>query len=313
MAMDKQTSQKQTYSPWIRYKVPEERMGQTVETVLKEALMISGRMINRLTRRRGILLNGRPPWLGRPVKAGDELKVAVRPREHPDFPATPVNFSVLYEDRDLMVIDKPAGVNVHPTREGENDTLVNGILYHWREQGEDGIPRPVHRLDRWTSGLILVAKNAYMHQLLDRQLRNKEIVRCYLAFTGKPLSDTTGTIDAPIGRDPHHPLRRRVTPDGEPAVTHYRVLRQYDRASLVEAELETGRTHQIRVHFAHLGAPLLGDSLYGGETSLIRRQALHAARLSFRHPLTGKEMSFHSPFPDDLRKLLETFGLAGEV
>jgi 23S rRNA pseudouridine1911/1915/1917 synthase len=313
MAMDKKlTSQEQTFSPWIRYRVPEERVGQTVETVLKEALMISGRMINRLTRSRGIRLNGRSPWLSRPVKAGDELKVAVRPREHPDFPAFPVDFTILYEDRDLMVIDKPAGVNVHPTRDRETNTLVNGILHRWRERGADGIPRPVHRLDRWTSGLILVAKNAYMHQLLDRQLRNKQIRRCYLAITGKPLSDTSGTINEPIGRDPHHPLRRRVTPNGEPAVTHYRVLQQNDRAALVEAELETGRTHQIRVHFAHLGAPLLGDPLYGGETSIIRRQALHSTILTFLHPLTGKEMRFQSPFPDDLQTLSEALGLVGK-
>jgi 23S rRNA pseudouridine1911/1915/1917 synthase len=284
---------------WITYTIKDDSDGLTVEEILKGPLQLSGRMINRLTRRKGILLNGRSPWLKQKVKTGDRIKAAVRPQEKSDLVPQPVPFSIVYEDLDLMVIDKPSGVAVHPVRPTDQRTLVHGILHVWEQHGFAGVPRPVHRLDRNTSGLILVAKNAYMHQLLDRQLRQKRIERNYLALLSRPLIHPCGTITAPIGRDPSHSTRRKVMAGGEPAVTHYQVRKQNNRASLVEVRLETGRTHQIRVHFAHLNAPLLGDALYKGDLSLIKRQALHSYRLSFHHPLSGEEMRFESPLPDD--------------
>ncbi|SEN72267.1 RluA family pseudouridine synthase [Lihuaxuella thermophila] len=298
--MKQQTS---STSQWITFHVTEEWDQATVESILKGPLMISGRMLNRLTRRKGIRLNGRSPWLKQKVKTGDRLQVAVRPKEKSNVPSKPVPLEIIYEDPDLMVIDKPAGVAVHPVRKTDRHTLVHGILHVWRQRGYEATVRPVHRLDRWTSGLILVAKNAYMHQLLDRKLRQKQIKRSYLAIVGKPLPEPEGTIDQSIGRDPGHPTRRRVTPEGDRAVTHYRVLNQSAQGSLVQVELETGRTHQIRVHFAYLGAPLLGDSLYGGDVHLIGRQALHSARLSFPHPLTGETMEFSSALPPELARV----------
>ncbi|MFO7289131.1 MAG: RluA family pseudouridine synthase [Bacillota bacterium] len=299
------------HNKWISYKIPPDWDGKKVEEVLRGPLALSNRMINRLTRCRGIRLNGRMPWLGRRVKKGDRLRVAVRPLERSDLVPEPVPFGLLYEDADLMVVDKPAGVNVHPVHPGETGTLTHGILYHWQSQGFEGRVRPVHRLDRDTTGVLLIAKNAYMHQLLDRQLKNRSIGRIYLAIVQGRLTRETGAIRLPIGRDPTHPLRRRVAEDGAEAITLYRVLASTEQASLIEARLETGRTHQIRVHFAHLGHPLWGDRLYGGPGKLIGRHALHAERLSFTHPLKEEKMTFSAPPPQDFARLMEALGLRG--
>ncbi|MFC7443238.1 RluA family pseudouridine synthase [Laceyella putida] len=298
-----------SYSKWITFTISDEWANHTVEEVLKGPLLLSGRMLNRLTRGKGILLNGRAPYLKKKVKTGDQLKVAVRPQEKSELAPEPVPFELIYEDLDLMLVNKPAGVAVHPVRPTDRGTLVHGILYHLQAHGGGGVVRPVHRLDRDTSGLILVAKNAYMHQLLDRQLREKSLKRGYLALIGATLPQVSGTISAPIGRDPQHPTRRRVTERGEPALTHYQVLNQSDRGALVQVQLETGRTHQIRVHFAHLGAPLIGDRLYGGPGLFMKRQALHSAELAFTHPLTGEMMRFTSPLPADMETARQQMGL----
>ena len=303
--------QTRAHNKWISYKIPPEWDGKKVEEVLKGPLSLSNRMINRLTRCRGIQLNGRMPWLGRRVKKGDRLRVAVRPLERSDLVPEPVPFGLIYEDTDLMVVDKPAGINVHPVHPEETGTLTHGILLPLAKQGFEGRVRPVHRLDRDTTGLLLIAKNAYMHQLLDRQLKNRSIGRIYLTIVQGRLTQETGSIRLPIGRDPTHPLRRRVAEDGAEAITLYRVLDSTEQASLIEARLETGRTHQIRVHFAHLGHPLWGDRLYGGPGKLIGRHALHAERLSFTHPLKEEEMTFSAPPPQDFARLMEALGLRG--
>jgi tRNA pseudouridine32 synthase/23S rRNA pseudouridine746 synthase/23S rRNA pseudouridine1911/1915/1917 synthase len=296
---------KDRHNKWVTLKIKQEQAGMTIEEILKEVLMISNRMRNRLTRMNGIRLNGKNPYLKQKVKKGDRLKVAIRPWEEANLPAHPVPFSILYEDEDLMVVDKPAGVHVHPIASEDHHSLCNGITYHFQQQGFSGVPRPIHRLDRFTSGLILVAKNAYMHQLLDRLLRNREIKRYYLAICENRLPEPIGTIPLPITRAPHHPIKRMVHPDGDPAITHYQVLAENEEASLVLLRLETGRTHQIRVHLSHLGCPLIGDSLYGGKTESISRQALHAFSLSFTHPLTQQPLAFFSSLPEDLNSLLQ--------
>lgn len=292
-------SNKQNNSIWIKYSVQEKDQGKTVEEILRGPLMISGRMLNRLTRRKGIRLNGRVPYLKQKVKKGDVLKVAVRPKEKPSLQGTPMDLHIIFEDIDLLVVEKPAGINVHPVHPTDQKTLCHGLTHHFKQQGIASVPRPVHRLDRYTSGLILIAKNAYMHQLLDRQLRLKQIYREYLALLNAPLEQLSGTIQLPIGKDKHHPLKRKVHPSGDLAITHYKVIQQNESASLVRVWLETGKTHQIRVHFSHIGAPLHGDTLYGGETTWIQRQALHSTRLAFYHPLKQQHMEFHSHPPED--------------
>jgi tRNA pseudouridine32 synthase/23S rRNA pseudouridine746 synthase/23S rRNA pseudouridine1911/1915/1917 synthase len=302
-------SRKSSHNPWVTFQVPEHLAGVTVEEVLRGPMMVSRRLLNRLTRIKGIRLNGKPAWLAQKVKAGDRVQAALRPFETSPLPPEPVPLGVVYEDPDLMVIDKPAGVAVHPVRETDRGTLVHGILHLWSSKGIRGTVRPVHRLDRFTSGLILIAKSGYMHQLLDRQLKSGQIHRSYLAICGGKLDRAEGVIDAPIGRDPGHPTRRRVTAGGDPAKTRYRVVHRSEQASLIEARPITGRTHQIRVHFAHLGAPLAGDRLYGGDTAAISRQALHAFELAFTHPLTGEDFRFESPLPEDMQNALNTLGL----
>ncbi|GGE07514.1 pseudouridine synthase [Marinithermofilum abyssi] len=295
------------YSKWITYIVPEAWSRRSVKEVLQGPLQLSNRMINRLTRSRGIRLNGKMPWLDRQVKAGDQLKVAVRPRERADLTAEPVPFDTVYEDKDLLVVNKPPGIKVHPVKPGETGTLSHGILYQWKQAGWEGKVRPVHRLDRYTSGLLLVAKYAYIHQLLDKELRQHRIKRTYITVTTGKWTDrhpAEGTIDAPIVRSPGHPLRRTVSDKGDPAITHYRVISESNTATALEVRLETGRTHQIRVHFAHMGFPLLGDRLYGGDLSAISRQALHARRLTFSHPLREETLTVEAPLPEDMEKLV---------
>ncbi len=294
---------------WITYKVPEKLHGYTVSEILRGPLLLSNRMINRLTRSRGIKLNGKATWLKRNVMEGDLLQVALRPREKADLEPHAVPFSTIYEDEDLMVVDKPAGIKLYPTLPDEKKTLAHGIVYYWREQGWEGKVRPVHRLDRNTSGLLLIAKSAYAHQLLDRELRQGAIQRNYLAVVEGNMEFNKGTLDTPIGRDPHHPIRRMAMQKGDPALTHYQVLSQGKGAALLDVRLETGRTHQIRVHLSHLGYPLLGDSLYGGSTHQIQRQALHAYHLSFFHPLLGKRITLIAPLPHDLLSLTQELGL----
>lgn len=296
---------------WITYIIPPEWNKRTVSDVLTGPLLLSNRMINRLTRSRGIRLNGKMPWLHRVVKTGDRLQVALRPRETSDLQPEKVPFGVCYEDPDWIVVDKPAGVTVHPTRPDERGTLVHGLLYYWQtNHALAGKPRPIHRLDRHTSGLLLVAKNAYAHQVMDRQLRQNRMHRTYWAVVhGAIPHPNEGTIDAPIAREAGHTTRRRVDASGEAAVTHYRVRDRSEKATLLQIKLVTGRTHQIRVHLSHMGHPLIGDKLYGGSTHLLRRQALHAQELEFPHPFTGEKIHITSPLPPELSALVKRLGL----
>jgi 23S rRNA pseudouridine1911/1915/1917 synthase len=223
-----------------------------------------------------------------------------------DVEPVPVALDVAFEDTALLVVNKPAGILVHPVTAGATDTLANGIAHHFAAQGLETKIHLVHRLDRDTSGLVLVAKDAAVHARLDRQLRARTLRRGYLALVDGVMEEDEGTIDAPIGRDPGDPPLRAVRSDGAPARTRFRVVERYPAASLVALELETGRTHQVRVHLAHRGHPVLGDRWYGRRgLDLIARQALHAARLSLTHPLTREPLAFEAPPPADMAQLRE--------
>ncbi|GED52204.1 MULTISPECIES: RluA family pseudouridine synthase [Brevibacillus] len=303
---------------WLEYEVAEADAGLTVESIVREKLHVSGRMLQRLTRSKGVLLNRKPPFLKRVVKAGD--KVAVRVQDQPGQDASPqqaaqrkqgksveaaLPVEILYEDEHLLVANKPAGMMVHPVKQDQQGTLVHALAEYLREKGEPDRVHPVHRLDKETSGAILVGKTSYGHQLADRLLRDGSLHREYLAVVCGRLEEANGTISAPIGRDPRHPTRRKVTERGEEAVTHYELEAFSADTSLVRVWLETGRTHQIRVHFRHIGHPLAGDGMYGGRRDLLRRQALHASKLSFPHPITGQEIVCEAPLPDDMNELIK--------
>lgn len=288
---------------WVRHTVTQEEVGRTVQEIVTGPMGISRRMIQRLTRAGGLQMNGRAPYLKRVVRPGDVISARVGYAESPGLEARPLPLVVRYEDDHLLVVDKPAGLLVHPVGGEEETTLAHGVAHHLEQAGVRTRVRPVHRLDRDTSGLVLFARSAYAHQALDRQLREGGVRRIYLALVEGTPDPPQQVIDLPIGRHPHDTNLRSVTPEGSPAVTRFRTLRRTGEISLLEVELETGRTHQIRVHLAHLGHPLLGDVCYGGRRGPPGRQALHAARLSLEHPITGEPLEVHSPLPPELERL----------
>lgn len=270
---------------------------------------------------RGIMLNGKRVYISVHVTAGDVVELRMEREISDDILPEAMPLDILHEDRDLLIVNKPAGVIVHPTHGHYTGTLANGVVHHWAERGEQIRFRPVHRLDRETSGVLAIAKNPYVHQHISEQMIAGTVDKTYWAVVHGSPQPPQGRIEGPIDRDPDNPHVRIVTPDGYPAATRYRTLEAYPavRASKVELELESGRTHQIRVHMTHIGCPLIGDEMYkyGEEASLtpeeqaaaerldgwIGRQALHAFHLAFVHPGTGERMTFEAPFPADLAEL----------
>lgn len=220
-----------------------------------------------------------------------------------------MELDIYYEDADVIVINKPRGMVVHPAPGHSSGTLVNSLLAHCQDlSGINGVLRPgiVHRIDKDTSGLIMVAKNDFSHEKLAEQLLNKTVTRKYEAIVHGVIPHDYGTIDAPIARDKHDRKKMAVADDGKPAVTHFRVIQRFQNFTHIECELETGRTHQIRVHMKYIGYPIAGDPKYGPKkTPDIGGQALHAALLGFHHPRTGKYMEFRAPVPEDFQQLLE--------
>ncbi|GAX89925.1 RluA family pseudouridine synthase [Effusibacillus lacus] len=290
---------------WLEFTIPKELDGAFLQDILTGPMRISRRMIQKLTRSKGILYNGKPTFLKRQVKSGHVVQVATEVTTRQSLQPEQIPFPVLFEDDTILVVDKPSGINVHPIHPGQSGTLANGIAWHWQQQGLQLPVRPIHRLDRDTSGILIVGKSAYSHQHLDRQLREGQLDRVYVALVeGEPEEDT-GTLKYPIGKNPRTPSKRKVREDGDPAVTHYKVLERLGPISLLELSLETGRTHQIRVHLAHFGYPVLGDRQYGKASPLIKRQALHALRLSFTHPGTGESMELEAPLPEDMQSAME--------
>jgi 23S rRNA pseudouridine1911/1915/1917 synthase len=305
-------------------------LARTLAGTLPEAEGLSRSRLKALMERGLVSLDGRPATdASLRVRAGQAVAIAV-PAAEPAIPEPEaIPLAVVHEDEDVLVIDKPAGMVVHPAAGSPRGTLVNALLAYCgdRLSGIGGVRRPgiVHRLDKDTSGLIVVAKNDLAHAGLTAQFQDRSLSRTYLAVTLGLPSPARGTVDAPIGRSPVDRKKMAVVAGGRPAVTHYRVLRGFGPlAALVECRLETGRTHQIRVHLAHAGHPLLGDPLYAGGRAArgalaklralpeplrsavvgFPRQALHAAQLRFRHPRTAEEMTFTSGLPLDFRALI---------
>lgn len=242
------------------------------------------------------------------VQAGDKISL-VKP-EPQSLELTPENIplDIVYEDDDVIVVNKPQGMVVHPAPGHPDHTLVNALLYHSPLSTINGTFRPgiVHRIDKDTSGLLMVAKNDLAHQSLAEQLRNKTNKREYLALVYGQIKEDEGTINAPLGRNPQDRKKQAVVKSGRHAVTHFKVMKRYDNFTLVKCILETGRTHQIRVHMKYIGHPLVGDPLYGPRKVIGKDgQFLHAALLGFKHPRTGKELVFEAPLPENFQKMLD--------
>lgn len=250
------------------------------------------------------MVNGRPARAGQLVRPGDEISFLPPEPVVPEAVPEEIPLRVIYEDQDLLVIDKPRGLVVHPAAGNPRGTLVNALLAHCRDlSGIGGIMRPgiVHRLDKDTTGLLVVAKNDQAHLSLAQQLKERIMSRTYLALVHGVPAAPRGRLELPVGRHPVDRKRMAVVPGGRPAATLYRVLEDLDRYALLRLDLQTGRTHQIRVHLSAVGHPVVGDRVYGGRRDGLglTGQALHAARIDFRHPRHGEPMRFQTDPPDD--------------
>jgi len=237
---------------------------------------------------------------------GDSLSV-IFPAEIPSegVMAENIPLTILYEDEFLLVVNKPAMMNTIPSREHPNGSLANALVGYYKRVGIQATSHIVTRLDRDTSGIVLIAKHRHVHHLFSKMQQNGLVKRSYEALAGGLLATVNGTIIEPIGRKQDSIIEREVRADGQYACTHYKVIKSYSTFTHLELRLETGRTHQIRVHMSFLGHPLLGDDLYGGDTSLIKRQALHCKKIQFLHPFYKKEMSFSASPPEDMNSILE--------
>lgn len=270
--------------------------------------------IQKLIKDGAVALNGKACKASSAVCAGDSIRILV-PETDGDRLPEPENtpLDVVYEDDDLAVINKPKGMVVHPAPGNPSGTLVNALLYRFQTlSGAGGEIRPgiVHRIDRMTSGLLVVAKNDFAHEALARQFADHTAHREYLCLVHGNLKEDSGTVDAPIGRHKTDRKRMAVTEDGRRAVTHWHVLERFGTETLLDVRLETGRTHQIRVHMAYIKHPILGDEVYGSPAPKLglNGQALHGYRLTFSHPRTGETMSFTAPLPDDFTTAIVRLG-----
>jgi len=292
--------------------VDEDAEGLRLDLVLAQKYgELSRSRIQKLIKEGQVLVNGKTGKPNLLVKKGDEIKLSLpEPRELEVLPQE-IPFQVVYEDQDLMVVNKPQGMVVHPAAGNYEGTLVNALLYYCRDlSGINGVLRPgiVHRIDKDTSGLLLVAKNDFAHQELARQIKEHALTRIYRAVVHGSIPEPAGVIDAPIGRHPVHRKKMAVVlKNSKRAVTHYRVLERFTGFTYIEARLETGRTHQIRVHMSYLGYPVAGDPLYGPQKNRLdlKGQALHAAVLGFVHPRTGDYLEFEAPLPEYFQALLD--------
>ena len=286
--------------------VTPELAGVKVDTLLKRHLHLSGTVVRRVKwLEDGILVDGLRVNTRFCPAAGQVLSVRLSdPVRNSGIVPAPGPLDIVHEDDDLIVLNKAAGVPVHPGPGHFSDTLGNFLVDYYEKTGQEADFHPVHRLDRGTSGLLVAAKHPHAQEVLKNQLHTEDFRRVYLAVCEGVPAPPSGVIDAPLGPRPGSLMEQMVRPDGRPARTKYGVLRRWGGRALVSLELETGRTHQIRVHMAHIGHPLTGDFLYGTEDrALICRPALHSGYLSFRHPLSGETMQFSVPLPEDMARL----------
>lgn len=284
-----------------------ELAGVRVDTILKKHLNLSGTVVRRIKwLPDGILVDGQRVNTRFTPQEGQRLCVRLDdPERRSGILPRPGPLDIRYEDGDIIVVNKAAGVSVHPGPGHFEDTLGNFLIHHYNCEGEQADFHPVHRLDRGTSGLLVVAKHPHAQEVLKGQLHSEQFFRSYLAVCQGAPEPPSGAVEAPLGPKPGSLMEQMVRPDGKYARTHYQVEQVWGSWALLSLKLDTGRTHQIRVHMAHIGHPLVGDFLYGVEDrSLIGHTALHSARLGFVHPITKERMEFEAPLPPDMQRLL---------
>jgi len=290
----------------IHYDIDPASDGLRVEQYLRRR-GYSGQNLSEIKRMpESILVNGLHYYMRQNLKAGDRLKVCICETGCSEkIPPVYLPLDIVYEDEDLIVINKPAGMPIHPSLNNYTNSMANGLAWYYKEQNKPFIFRCCNRLDRDTSGLTVVAKHLVSASILSDMVRRHRIHREYLAIVRGRVIPESGTIDAPLARRPGTIIERMVDYEhGERAVTHYRIAEEKNGHCLVSLWLETGRTHQIRIHMKHLGYPLIGDYLYNPDMEHIKRQALHSHRLAFPHPITGETMEFAAPLPEDMKNVL---------
>lgn len=291
----------------IDYIIDEDSAGLRVEQFLRRK-RYSGQNLSEIKRMpKSILVNGVHYYMRQELSKGDHLQVRICETQNSEkIPPTKLPLDIIYEDEDLLVLNKPAGMPIHPSLNNYTNSMANALAYYFQSQGKPFIFRCCNRLDRDTSGLTIVSKHLVSGSILSDMTKHREVHREYLAIARGSVTPSEGTIQAPLGRKEGTIIERTVDWEhGEDAVTHYKVVKEANGHSLVSLRLETGRTHQIRIHMKYLGYPLIGDYLYNPDMEYMTRQALHSHHMEFTHPITGEHMSFTAPLLEDMARVMQ--------
>lgn len=291
----------------IDYIINEDSAGLRVEQFLRRK-RYSGQNLSEIKRMpKSILVNGVHYYMRQELSTGDHLQVRICETQNSEkIPPTKLPLDIIYEDEDLLVLNKPDGMPIHPSLNNYTNSMANALAYYFQSQGKPFIFRCCNRLDRDTSGLTIVSKHLVSGSILSDMTKYREVHREYLAIARGSVTPSEGTIQAPLGRKEGTIIERTVDWEhGEDAVTHYKVVKEANGHSLVSLRLETGRTHQIRIHMKYLGYPLIGDYLYNPDMEYMTRQALHSHHMEFTHPITGEHMSFTAPLPEDMARVMQ--------
>lgn len=285
----------------LEYTVTQNNKYANLHELLKNYFYISDRLLIKLKHEQKLFINNNKAFINMLINPGDIVTIYIDFVENcPNIVATEMPLNIVYEDEGLLVINKQPKIPVHPSMDHFEDSLSNGVKYYFNKIGLQKKIRPVNRLDKDTSGLVVFAKNEYIQECLVKQMNTKQFIKEYIAVCDGIFKNKKSTINAPISRKENSIIERCVSENGDNAITHYEVIKTLNNYSIVKCILETGRTHQIRVHMAYVGHPLLGDTLYGTSSPLISRQALHAYKISFIHPLTRELLELTAQIPKDI-------------
>ncbi|MBV4430805.1 RluA family pseudouridine synthase [Clostridium tyrobutyricum] len=291
----------------LLFNIKEDEQGLKLREYLRRNQRLSGRLIKSAALDGRIEVNNKRAKLNYVIKSKDLVSVDICKKETQNIDPEKMDLDVAYEDDDIIVVNKRPGMVVHPTKCYQSGTLANGLIYHFRQNGEQCIVRLVSRLDMDTSGLVIVGKNQFSHMALARDMKGEDFEKSYIAVVHNTMIDTKGVIDLPIYKPEGMGIKRIIDERGQKSITHYSVLKSLRLGDVVKLTLETGRTHQIRVHLSNIGYPIYGDTLYCEEddSKYITRQALHAYRLRFPHPRTGNILEIETELPKDMQELIE--------
>lgn len=282
-----------------------ETTGTPVKEILSKKLNISSRLVRKLQESNGILLNGNKVSMDKITTKGDTLIIEMDD-ENQEIKPQDIPLDIIYEDYDLIVVNKQPYILVHPTKNHKDNTIANGLANYFKEKNINKKIRFVNRLDMNTSGILVIAKNPFGHQQMAQQFENNTVDKRYIAVVNGRLDKEYGVIDKPIGRSNEDSIKNLVTKKGRRAITKYWVIERYNNATMLEVKIETGRTHQIRVHLNHIGHPIIGDTLYYKTSELIDRQALHSYSLEFNIPRDGRKIKIYADLPEDMRRLIQS-------